>query len=172
LLGDLARVERIVALNNCTTGVITGRWAHVSDTQSSGNRAGHGIAVGESSIIVRSIAAGNNFFGILGNGPGVLITDSTAAFNIDTGIHAVEGGMVARSTSRQNGTAVNLKHGIDAPLIVESVATQNRGRSMSGHVLGTSLGDGNMSGELVVCIAQIIDNTPPQVSCPTHPDAP
>jgi hypothetical protein len=53
-------------------------------------------------------------------------------------------------------------------MILESVSTQNAGRAMSGLVLGLSLGDGNMSGENVACIAVDIAGTP-SIQCPTHP---
>jgi hypothetical protein len=91
LLGIGSRVEGVFSLLNCTTGIILGQRAHVSDSQAWRNGA-HGIAVHDGSIVTRSIAGDNSAFGILGNGPGVLITDSTASSNLDTGIHAVTGG--------------------------------------------------------------------------------
>lgn len=169
LLGKAARVERVFAALNCVTGVFLADWAHVSDVQAFQN-GGHGIAVEDSSIITRSIAIQNGLHGILGNGPGVLVTESTAINNGRTGIRALTGGMITRSTARGNGTAnVALQnHGLDAPMILESVSTQNLGRAMSGSVLGLSLGDGNMTGENVACIAVEIGGVP-SVQCPTHP---
>jgi len=169
LVGTASRVEDVFALLNCTTGIFLGPWAHVSDSQAWRNGA-HGIVVEESSIITRSIAGDNGAYGLLGNEPGVLITDSTASSNALTGIIAVEGGMVSRSASRENGTAGNplQSHGIDAPLVLESVSTLNVGRAMSGQALGLSLGDGNMSGENVGCIAIVIGGVP-SIQCPTHP---
>lgn len=169
LVGIGSRVEGVFALLNCTTGIFLGPWAHVSDSQAWRNGA-HGIVVEESSIITRSIAGDNGAYGLLGNEPGVLITDSTASSNALTGIITVTGGMVARSASRENGTAGNplQSHGIDAPLILESVSTLNVGRAMSAQAMGLSLGDGNMSGENVGCIALVIGGVP-SIQCPTHP---
>jgi len=169
LVGIGSRVEGVVSLLNCTTGIFLGSWAHISDSQALKNGA-HGIVVEEGSIITRSIAGDNGAYGLLGNEPGVLITDSAASSNALTGIITVTGGMVARSAARENGTPGNLlqSHGIDSPLVLESVSTQNVGRAMSGQALGLSLGDGNMSGENVGCIAIVIGGVP-SIQCPTHP---
>jgi hypothetical protein len=169
LIGIGSRVEDVVSVANCTTGVFLASSAQVSDVQALFN-GGHGIVVGTGSIVTRSIASNNGLRGILGNGPGTLISDSTASNNLETGIQAVAGGMVIRSTARQNGSGGSFptNFGIDAPMVLESVATQNTGRQVSGLVLGLALGDGNMSGELVGCIA--VDNAgTPSVSCPVHP---
>jgi hypothetical protein len=65
LEGEGCRIERVIAEENCVTGLWVGRSGLVSESQALRNATGHGIVVnGGHGLVVRSVANNNGLVGI------------------------------------------------------------------------------------------------------------
>jgi hypothetical protein len=161
LNGEASRVEKITADANCVSGMIVGTMAMVSDSHALRSFTGHGIAVGEGSVVTRSVGSYNALKGIVRTGSGVLVTESTALHNQQGGIHA---NLVARCVARSNGLALN-DTGIEADLARDNLTRDHAdiGILASGSANNVSLGDGaNLFGYTLGCnVNNNIQTCPP-----------
>lgn len=101
--GRGSRIERVVARDNCSTGLWVGESGLVVDGQAIGNR-GHGIVANDGGAVIHGITRSNTLSGIFGF-DNVRIADSTAIGNGEAGVFVSgSGGVVSQCTANQNGS--------------------------------------------------------------------
>ncbi len=164
LPGAGARIEGVIAEQNCGQGFEIGRAGIVIDSQAILN-AGTGIQMGAASRLKDSIADQNGSSG-LGLGDASIVTGCVTTSNTSDGIHFAGAGVVVNSL-----VAGNLADGIQyggATVILQNTVDGNnvafRGNTFSGYGFNAINNNGSSgldNGDSIGC--NVIGDTP---SCP------
>ena len=133
VVGDGARIDRLVVAGNGLDGIEVGPHSIVEDSVAYGNRTG--IALGPGSSVARSIAAANAITGISGQGAGSLAIRGCVATR--NGLDGIAAGV--NSTIRESATSRNERDGID----VFGASTVSDNASYANGERGISAGPGD-----------------------------